>query len=862
MDIVVYSTCSGIKVKYHVVMRICELNANVTDGKDSNSFVDRQNELDELCRVADLVAKERRSFYAFIQGKPGIGKTTVIDRFLKIQGSKRGNDVRVLRVEAQDGYDTPFYPFANAAKTFVKENPNMVRAIVRITSAIIECIPGVGQNVTSALDTIENVRDPRDMERYETDQVVMLSRYPQMIESIANNKILILCIDDAQWLDVSSRMLLGSIISKNMESSILFVIAARITRGVKENANLNALARIHDDVEERSTSITVKPFTEEFYPELIRRFRSKYDLEQELMHEIYEKTHGNPYWLRKVLSGPVDGEIPARISDDLGRKIDEACANMPKAQEILRYAAVLGHRFDLHTISKLTGTDMEEAFVALGQLKKFGLVDEPGSQEYFTFDHDITREHVYRSLNALRKHYHKNVAEFLEHGGSPNPYSLAYHYSRAGCKQSALRYMRAAARASVGFPLDAIEKLEECIEIAQDLSMGKEEIIPMNLDYARALLDLKRAKITMDTASASARTRPGMDHVKRSMDILKELIGDECTPNQEKATAHVIMSRCHRIIDTAESGPKAIKHAQIAIGMLQGGAPKSLGDAYAYLATVYDHFEADGSKTKQAYMAAGRHYKDHPIDLARLHRKVGMVVEARVAIEIMKKSLKVFEDHGMSLEKARCLNNIGSEYLYVGSFEDSTKFLQRSKNEFEDLGTHEIDIPLNNLGLCHLQRGDYETAMRSFLKAQELTTETYNAVFVRMNVSTAHRKMGRLDEAVRIMRGLENDVMDLPEPTLQDYYGFNRGITHRDLGEWDEAKEWFRKFPANTYKNDHELVLAKRTRALFETCEMQGGIQEIAESERVRMEEAFATTRPQKWLYETDYYPCDLHIWA
>ena len=422
--------------------------------------------------------------------------------------------------------------------------------------------------------------------------------------------------------------------------------------------------------------------------------------------------------------------------------------------------------------------------------------------------------------------------------------------------------MRIAARLSGGFPLDATEKLKECIEIAQDIGISKEEIAPIKLDYARTLLDLQHAKSTMNPASASARTRSGMDHVKRSMETLEELIDDKCTPKQKRAAAHVIMSRCYRIIDTTESKPKAIKHAQIAIKMLHRDTPKSLGDAYAYLATVYDHFEADDSKTERAYMAARRCYKNHPIDLARLHRKAGMVMEARMAIETMKKSLKVFEEHNMSLEKARCMNNIGSEYLYVGAFRDSAKFLQRSVVEFENLGTHEIDIPLNNLGLYYLQLGDYKTAMHHFEKALELVIETYNAVFIRMNISTVHRKMGHLDEAARILKGLENDVMDLPEPTLQDYYGFNRGVAHRDLGEWGEAKEWLRKFPVNMYKNDQELAWAKRTRALFETCEMQGGIQEIGESERARMEDAFATARPQKWLYETDYYPCDLHIWA
>ena len=838
------------------------MSVNVADGKDDNRFVDRQNELDELCKMADSVAKNRRPLYAFVYGDSGIGKTTVIDRFLEMQRFKRGNNMRVFRVEASEGIGSPFYPFGNATQTFLKENPDTVQAVMQIASGVIRCIPGIGQNVKNLLDVIEDVRNPWEMERYQMDQNIVFTRYSQMIESIAKNRILIICVDDAQWLDVSSRELLESIICKNAKDSILFVIAARSTSGVKESVNLDTLNRIYNNVKEKSRCITVKPFTEDLYPELIRRFQNKCDLKQERVHEIYEKTYGNPYWLSQILVDTVDGEIPDKISRELDRRLDRAYADVPGAQEILRYAAVLGRRFNMLTLSKLMDMDIEEMFGVLSQLEKFGLVKSPSNREYFAFDHDITREHVYKSLGILHKRYHKQVAEFLECCRPRNPYSLAYHYSRADCNQSALRYMRIAARASGGFPPDAIEKLEKCIEIAQYMSMSKEEIVPIKLDYARVLLDLKGAKNTTSSTSASVRPYLGMDHVKHSMEILEKMIGDECTPRQERATAHVIMSRCHRIIDTVESKPKAIEHAQIAIDMLQGGDPKSLGEAYAYLATVYDHFEADDSKTRRAYTKAGRCYKDYPIDLARLHRKAGMVMEARMAIETMKKSLKVFEKNGMILEKARCLNNIGAEYLYVGVFQDSAKFLRRSVEEFKDLGTHEIDIPLNNLGLYHLQYGEYERAMHYFIDARELAIEMYNVVFVSMNISTAHRKMGRLDEAVRILRGLEKDVMDLPEPTLQDYYGFNRGVAHKDLGEWSEAKEWLRKFPVNTYKNDQELAWAKRTRALFETCKMQGGIQEVGESEHARMEGIFTTARPQKWLYETDYYPCDLHIWA
>ena len=155
------------------------MSVNVADGENDNRFVDRQDELDELCRMADLVAKKRRPGYAFIYGNSGIGKTTVIDRFLEMQRSERKNDVRILRIEVLEGIESPFYPFLDAVNIFVKENPDMTQTVMQIASVIIECIPGVGQNVKNVLDTIENVRNPLDMERYGTDQGAVFLRYSQ-----------------------------------------------------------------------------------------------------------------------------------------------------------------------------------------------------------------------------------------------------------------------------------------------------------------------------------------------------------------------------------------------------------------------------------------------------------------------------------------------------------------------------------------------------------------------------------------------------------------------------------------------------------------------------------------------------------
>ena len=72
-----------------------------------------------------------------------------------------------------------------------------------------------------------------------------------------------------------------------------------------------------------------------------------------------KSTYGNPYWLSQILVDTVDGEIPDKISRELDRRLDRAYADVPGAQEILRYAAVLGRRFNMLTLSKLMDMDID-----------------------------------------------------------------------------------------------------------------------------------------------------------------------------------------------------------------------------------------------------------------------------------------------------------------------------------------------------------------------------------------------------------------------------------------------------------------------------------------------------------------------
>ena len=823
------------------------MSSSVIKGTNGNRLVDRQDEMHVLDMLADRVAKEQRPRYAFIYGDAGIGKTAIIEHFLRLQSNKGRNDRHVFHVRPSEGIDHPLFPFADGVRDFRKNNRNISNTVLQFASNFLGCVPEYGPYLKGSVDALLTTRNLSEMDKYETSQNAIFSNYSQMIESAAKKKVLIFCVDDAHRLDETSMSLLEYMVSKNTRASILFVIVARRPGSdMRERDRLEALDRIQDDVQTRATRIEVKPFTENCYGELIRHFSAGHDTDQRYVRRIHEFTGGNPYWLSHAMTyGTAKMQAPLRIIGVLEKILDEVYSNLPGSKAVLRHAAILGYRFDLPTLSGLLGMEIAEAFDILSTLEhKYNLVRNSGGQEY-TFDHSNTRDCIYNLLRPVLANYHKQVAEFLERNclSQPNPYLLAYHYSYTECKENTLRYMKAAMSASVSGNLfmDASNKLERCIAIAKEIGMKEEEIVPLRTEYAHSLLE--------------------RNEVERSKEILEGLISDEHVTTEEEARCRTLLSRCHRLIGTDGAGAEALANAREATRIMQGRDSKQAGDAYAYLATVCDHFLGNDPATRRAYRKATKCYQDHPQALAQLYRKSGMVMEPRQAIRMMEHSLRIFEKCSMNIEKARCLNNMGVECLYIGSFHESFSFLSRSLEAFRMLGTHEVDIPLNNLGLYHLQNMEYENAMQHFNDAIYRFSEQYNKAAIMVNISTTYRKKGDAREAIRILSELEETVMDVSEPTLRDYYGFNRGIAHRELGEWDAAREWLMKFPVNTYKDDRALAWAKRMRALSETYGMQGDGQGIGAAEEEQVDKIFSTMRPQRWFYEEDYYPCDIHMW-
>lgn len=826
-------------------------------------FIDREYDVKKLSSVFDKINDDGQSRFVFISGQAGIGKTLLVRYFLSTLD--KGKTV-VLMARGYEEQDSPLFCFIEMIKEFLSNYKSITKGeILDSILNLAKLVPVLEPYVEATQQIIKTVRGLTDVDKFSLDDShYVFSNYLSILQKISNKKSLVLFIDDAQWLDKTSRELLGHLLRK-LEGRIMVIVSHRsgFITTQKEGESSQFFESLANISPQKSTGMTLDPIPEVFYSKFIEGYLGPHKFDKNNIRLLYKRTDGNPFFLSSVLwvlkesdTVSVNGEgffvlqenlqstLPQNLSETLNRRLRKVYSDVTSSREILSYASVIGHQFDVELLANFLNKDKLDVYHVLQDIEeRYGIVRQVKNTTTFVFDHRSMQEIVYSGLGPLATDCHKKIAKFLESQHAENPFLISFHYYRAKELDAALQWLQVSAKtASDGyFFSDAVKQYEQCFKLIQkkDIKMLPFELTVLKLGYARSLL--------------------GSNCISSCITNLNSLLAEEISEEQ-RSDSLLLLGRCYRFEGSGDSGTKAVQSLEESLKIYEKiSRYDKLAEVNSYLATVYDHFGFH-EKGIKCFEKSQIYYNlaNDNIGIAKLQRKAGIIYESRRAIEFMKNALETFEKYSMKIEKARCLNNIGAESFYIGEFAQAEQYLAPSVELFRTLDSPEVDIPLNNIGLVHQHKKEVEKALQFFEDANSNASEPFNEIFIKMNMANVFRQTGSLEKAKQMVIHLEPLVMSYPENVLNDYYGYNRSRIHFELAEFDEAEEWLLRFAPNNYKEDNELVLAKRLKMLAMIYEKKGISSEEA---RQKSAELFRTARPQKWFYELDYYPCDIHIW-
>jgi class 3 adenylate cyclase/tetratricopeptide (TPR) repeat protein len=323
----------------------------------------------------------------------------------------------------------------------------------------------------------------------------------QMILNASRRLLVVVEIEDIQWVDRTSEEFLSFLAEGLFAARILFIATYRSGYRPpwleKSYATQIALARL-TDVESR---------------EVIRSMLEAAPAE-ELVSAILAKAEGNPFFLeelsRSLLENPGIA-VPDTIQGVIMARVDR----LPEDHKrLLQTASVLGRELPLNLLSAVLDqagqADQGEGLTRLlADLKRWEfLYEEPTAEEpRYLFKHALTQEAVYQTLlTSRRRALHGAAGRAFETLYSSRPEdvfdSLAYHYSEAAEEEKAIRYLvlsaeQAARRYAHAEAAQALrEALGHCERLPQPEVVRRR--MDMILRLAESLLPLARFHETLE----------------------------------------------------------------------------------------------------------------------------------------------------------------------------------------------------------------------------------------------------------------------------------------------------------------------------------------------------------------------------
>jgi serine/threonine protein kinase/tetratricopeptide (TPR) repeat protein len=411
-------------------------------------FIGRQEQLralDEAFRTVtggNLVA-------AFVHGIPGIGKTSLVQHFLRDVAERK--DVIVLAGRCYEQESVPFKAFdsivdALAAHLRTLSDKEADVLMPRNVAALAQMFP-----VLQRVRAITNAPQRRSeiVEQYETRKVAFAA-LRELFARMGDRAHLVMFIDDLQWGDLDSAALLLDIFRDPDPPAVLLVCCYR-TEDLTTSPCLRALHQAGAFPE--VLNLPVEPLTPTEARTLAESLLHMRGATSPVIAEtLAQESEGSPYFVRE-LAEHVQTETAIIDTRGFVQKVtlesvllDRIVALPEDSKRLLETLAVSGKPMrpaEAYIAAQIAERDP----LKLSQLRArhFIRITGPGESNVELY-HDRIRETILKSLSPDRlKNYHFSLASTLETAGDADPETLAVHFEAAEIIEKASQYLTAAA---------------------------------------------------------------------------------------------------------------------------------------------------------------------------------------------------------------------------------------------------------------------------------------------------------------------------------------------------------------------------------------------------------------------------------
>ena len=450
------------------------------------AFVGRAKEVALLRRAWDRVGSGRRVVF-WIAGEPGIGKTTLIDRFVSGVG-----DIALARGHCVQHYGSgePYHPILEALAELCRSDAKAEPLLRSVAPTWLLQLPW--------LNTAEQ-REALLRELVGVNPERMLREMGEFLDRYTDSRPLLLVTEDLHWADRATVQLIDYLARRRGRGRLMSLSSFRLAEVVASEHPLNALRRelhLHGLCEE----IVLDSFSEEEVAAYVAELSPSLASDESFVRALHGRTEGVPLFVaavtsdvsgRSAQSGVASTAVLAAspVPENLYAIIDHYVAKLGNERRlVLSAAAVCGLEFGTDTVARVLERDplwvadacdelyREQVWLVASRAKDQGKApDKP-----YAFRHALFRQVLYdRLAPSARAELHRKAGAAFERESTMHPVpatELAMHFDRGREPLAALRYYAQAAKAALLHvsPSECMNLTERAFTLLDQAPAGEE----------------------------------------------------------------------------------------------------------------------------------------------------------------------------------------------------------------------------------------------------------------------------------------------------------------------------------------------------------------------------------------------------
>jgi DNA-binding SARP family transcriptional activator len=367
-------------------------DAGAAGGRPPVPFVGRDVELGVLTTAWEQASQGARHVVV-ITGEAGIGKSRLAGE-AALRVAAAGGQVLFGRCDQEA--IVPYQPLVEALDGLVATTP---------ADELPSLGPGAAAELAAILPGIGGAPSPPDRGR-------LFAAVTDLVAALAAARPLLLVLDDLQWADDDTLLLLRHLLRRAGSAPVLVVAISRDHDLDPGSALADVIHALDRDGWVRR--LPLRGLGEADVRRLLGHLLGAGD-HRAVARRLAAETAGNPFLVTELgLSagaGEPGGEIPQSVHDLVTARLGRL--DVPGV-DLLQAAAVGGARFDLDIAGAAAGLDGDAALDAVDAALRTGLIAEETADRY-RFTHDIVRRTLVARLGGARQRaLHRRTADAVE----------------------------------------------------------------------------------------------------------------------------------------------------------------------------------------------------------------------------------------------------------------------------------------------------------------------------------------------------------------------------------------------------------------------------------------------------------------